>query len=322
MKTTMKKALITTALCLGLAGASQAGNLAFAGTLDTTLTVAGADWFQTAPSGTLDINAGGNLVFTDAFYQTIIGQNGTGTFTVNLNTGGIMDFSGASGNGRGFWLGNNQTTQTGILNINGGTFDGSGINEFILGRASATGIININAGTMSVGTTFVFGTLRLGVNGTGYLNFGAGSTGALTVTGANQTYYEGLWTAGNLKFNGANTGAFADHFSVTGATLTLAGDSEPSPLALSGFIYDPDTNSFDVSLKGAASTAYILVEAADLDFSTPDQSPIPLAGATASVGSIVADTIVTDATTGNATIEGVSLGLPAKTRTFIRAQTP
>jgi hypothetical protein len=321
MKTTMKKALITTALCLGLAGASQAANLAITGTLSSTLAIGGADYFSSAASGTLDITVGGNLVVTNAAFQTIIGQNGVGTFTVNLNTGGIMDFSGASGNGRGFWLGNNKPTQTGILNINGGTFDGSGINDFILGRASATGIININAGTMSVGTTFVFGTNNVNGTGTGYLNFGAGSTGALTVTGANQTYYEGLWTAGRLKFDGANTGAFADHFSVTGATLTLAGDPEPSPLALSGFIYDPGTNSFDVSLKGAASTAYILVEAADLDFSTPDQSPIPLAGATASVGAIVADTIVTDAT-GNATIEGVSLGLPAKARTFIRAQNP
>lgn len=227
----MKIAVTITALCLCLTGVSQAANIALIpGPLTTTQTVAGADWFQTAPSGTYDINAGGNLVFTNAFYQTSIGQNGNGTFTVNLNTGGIMDFSGASGVGRAIWLGNNQTTQTGILNINGGTFDGSGINEFILGRASATGIININSGTMSVGTTFVFGTPKSSVNGTGYLNFGTGSTGALTVTGQNQTYYEGLWTAGNLKFNGTNTGAFADHFLVTGATLTVI--PEPSSLVL------------------------------------------------------------------------------------------
>lgn len=109
--------------------------------------------------------------------------------------------------------------------------------------------------------------------------------------------------------------------SIQSGSVTLTLVPEPSPPSLSGFTYDPSTNQFDVSLKGAANTAYILVEADDLDFTNPGQSPIPLAGASASVGSLDGHSIVTDGS-GNATVENVSLGGTAKDATFIRAETP
>jgi hypothetical protein len=94
----------------------------------------------------------------------------------------------------------------------------------------------------------------------------------------------------------------------------------PTPPTLSDFNYDPQTNTFDVNLSGEISTAYILMEADDLDFENPDLSPIPLDGATASAGTLdtINETIVSDET-GNAIIQDVSLGQTSKDSTFIRA---
>jgi hypothetical protein len=97
---------------------------------------------------------------------------------------------------------------------------------------------------------------------------------------------------------------------------TVAGTDS---LALSGFSYDSSTGGAGVTIAGKPNTAYSLAEADDLDFSNPEQSAIPLGGATASVGSIVGDTIVTDES-GNAVVENVSLGTPNKAATFIRAE--
>ena len=117
---------------------------------------------------------------------------------------------------------------------------------------------------------------------------------------------------------------FKIHYYETGTffidDIELLGPA-PTQHVLHGFAYDPVPNTFDISISGAANTAYVLAEAEDLDFSTPDQNPIPLAGATASVGSLNLEnnTIVTDPS-GNASVQGVSLGATAKDRTFIRAE--
>ena len=100
--------------------------------------------------------------------------------------------------------------------------------------------------------------------------------------------------------------------------IVLSGSSN---VAIRSFTYDPLNNQFDLSIAGQPNTVYILVEADDMDFSNPDQSPIPLTGASASVGSLDGNTIVTDGD-GNATVETVDLGSPKKDRTFLRAETP
>ena len=91
-------------------------------------------------------------------------------------------------------------------------------------------------------------------------------------------------------------------------------------MALKDFPYNSTTGAAGVSIEGAPDTAYILVEADDLDFGNPDQSPIPLAGASASIGSLDGDAIVTDMN-GDATVSGIALGT-SKGKTFIRAETP
>lgn len=109
--------------------------------------------------------------------------------------------------------------------------------------------------------------------------------------------------------------------SITATITSIQIVSEPSQPSLSNFSYDSSTNQFNVSIKGAPNTAYILSEAADLDFSNPDQRPIPLTGASVSVGSVDGNSIVTDGS-GDATVEAVALGTPKKDATFIRAETP
>lgn len=84
---------------------------------------------------------------------------------------------------------------------------------------------------------------------------------------------------------------------------------------LVNFTYDGLNGDSEVSIEGEASTAYVLVEADDLDFGNPDQNPVPLTGAT--VGTLSGDQITTDGD-GNATIQ-FNLGT-ARPATFIRAE--
>ena len=89
---------------------------------------------------------------------------------------------------------------------------------------------------------------------------------------------------------------------------------EPSAI-LSGFTYDPTDGSAEVSIQGSANTNYKLVEADDLDFSNPDQDPIPLSGAI--VGTLNDNEVTTDGS-GKATVQ-FNLGT-AKDATFLRAE--
>jgi len=87
----------------------------------------------------------------------------------------------------------------------------------------------------------------------------------------------------------------------------------PNPF-LDNFSYDADTGIVTVTIKAKALTAYELVEADDLDFSSPDQDPIPLSSA--SLGTLNGDNVITTAG-GVATIE-FNLGT-SKPSTFFRA---
>lgn len=82
------------------------------------------------------------------------------------------------------------------------------------------------------------------------------------------------------------------------------------------FTYDPGDGSAEVSIEGAPHTRYKLVEADDLDFSNPDQDPIPLTDA--AVGTLEGNEVITDES-GNATVR-FNLGT-ATSATFLRAET-
>ena len=89
-------------------------------------------------------------------------------------------------------------------------------------------------------------------------------------------------------------------------------------LTLSSFTYNPISGDAEVSISGAANTNYKLVEAADLDFATPDRDPVPLTGAT--VGTLDGNEVTTDSS-GKATVQ-FNLGAGGIGRTFIRGETP
>ncbi len=88
-----------------------------------------------------------------------------------------------------------------------------------------------------------------------------------------------------------------------------------APPRLAGFSYDETSGSAEVSIEGLPNTPYKLVEADDLDFSNPDQDPIPLSGA--SVGILSGNTVITDAG-GNATVQ-FKLG-NTRDATFLRGE--
>lgn len=214
---------------------AHAVNLADAGgpleagtTITSTIIVGAGDWFQPgvgSTSGTLTINAGGVMSFTDPTWETIIQQNVAGTSTININTGGTMSFAGISANGRRLFVGNQVAGAIGIINLNGGVFDGSGLTtagETIFGRGGATGFMTIsNGGSAVFGSAPVFGN----GGGTGYINFtGAGT---LAIPGAD---YAALYAANSIRFNGGNTADFASVFQVNGGVLSQV--PEPSAALL------------------------------------------------------------------------------------------
>ena len=90
---------------------------------------------------------------------------------------------------------------------------------------------------------------------------------------------------------------------------------EPGSAMLTDFTYNESTGASEVSIEGSANTAYKLVEADDLDFTTSD--PVTLTGAT--VGSLTGNEVTTDGV-GNATVQ-FNLGT-SKASSFIRAETP
>ena len=222
----MKKTILTSfATCAILATSASAANIATGGDIGNTTVASGNYWQAGAFVGamTTNINTGVTLTITNAQYQTIIQQNSSGTSTWNID-GGTVDGSGASGNGAGFYLGN-EAGSTGVINMNSGTFNGSGFTTFIFGRNGGVGILNLSGGTVTIGSAPTIG-------GSDRLNFTTGSTGSFDATGWTQTDYETLWTNGNLTVDGGQTGNFSDNFQVSGATLTVV--PEPSSAALLG----------------------------------------------------------------------------------------
>jgi len=122
----------------------------------------------------------------------------------------------------------------------------------------------------------------------------------------------------DLKIHYFETGTFyIDEIELIGPGL-----GSVLPPQIGDMVIDLALNQISINIAGAEpNTTYILEEAVDLDFSNPDQSPIPLTGASASVGSMdsVNHTFTTDSN-GDASIQGVSLGGEAKPSTFIRAK--
>lgn len=130
--------------------------------------------------------------------------------------------------------------------VDGGIINGESINNKDSSTAHAFLTFTSNGGLVDLSALLGFE-----VGALGYVNFEPGATGALDIAAADQTYYEGLWTAGQLKFDDANTGAFGDHFVVAGGVLSLAGGSDPKMHVEASYSFD---NTGGVSTPSITAT--------------------------------------------------------------------
>ncbi|MCH7226879.1 hypothetical protein [Haloferula sp. A504] len=242
--------------------------------------------------GGLDLDGTGG--FNDSFVLS---------FTVTASSGGIGTPGFAVDD-----VPNDEPLNQGYLNLDtGGNINAS--DEFINIQFSSL-VVNLNGGTGNGSGTFdgFSGVHLLNLTGTSVpkingVNTAAGvadvdlapgglDSGLLMEWGGTGRYYAGTWDVQ--------------------VTIPAA----PGQVTLADFTYDPADGSAEVSIVGAANTNYKLVEADDLDFSNPDQDPIPLTGA--SVGTLDGNEVTTDGS-GNATVQ-FNLGT-AKAATFLRAET-
>ncbi len=137
--------------------------------------------------------------------------------------------------------GNLQTRNGADFNISGGTVSVGGqfniqTNSSVLLTGGAVTIAGANGLAMQAGSlTFGVGngTLTAGTlstTGDSVIDFLPGSGGSITIAAFGASEFEGLWDAGNLRFDSANAGTFASSFIVTGSTLTVI--PEPSAYAV------------------------------------------------------------------------------------------
>ncbi len=162
------------------------------------------------------LNMLGGTILVNNSWGVIVGQLKTGVLTIDGGGSFIQQ------NDKDFRIGN-EAAGNGTVNLIDGTFTVATVNgDFQIGRNNAQGLLDISGGT----ATFASAP-TMGANGT--INFSSDSTGSLTITGTDQTYYEGLYTAGDLTRGGTQIGTFASDFSVTGSTLTAI----PEPATLS-----------------------------------------------------------------------------------------
>ena len=166
-------------------------------------------------NGTADVRANSaSLEITSGTFDLarnlLIYGNGS-SFTI---TGGTATIGGEIRD-NGFGTGN------ATIQFNGGTTTADSFNFPVAGESVTFG--GSTAGSLEL--TVALGTVAP-------LDWLGGSLMELTIAGADQAFYEGLFTSGDLLFEGSNAGSFGDNFQVSGSTLSLAVIPEPSALAL------------------------------------------------------------------------------------------
>jgi hypothetical protein len=176
--------------------------------------------------------------------------------SVNLNGGTFAVTSANSGDsGRGVYVGAGGNNSVGTINLNTGTFSVAGAIPFGLGgdfgntlSATATwtsgnGIskMNITDGifmqtgfTLATGLSSTASTFMIG--GTSYVNFISGGTGYLSLEGWDQSSFDALVTAGQIKLDGATALTSDFSFSTNGdqGTYRLAVPEPSTAMFLMG----------------------------------------------------------------------------------------
>lgn len=176
-------------------------------------------------NGTMDNNAGPG--------SRALRVRDTSSITVEVD--GILIVSGN----------NLEFGTTGAVIINGGSVTVGGKLKVATSASYAFLTFGAGNGSVTAGQLIDFRG-----NTQPYVDFLTGSGGTLDLVGADQVYYEDLWTAGQLRVDGANTGVFADHFAVVGSALSMAGGADPKMQVES---------TFSFTTNGAASFEAIAV---------------------------------------------------------------
>lgn len=201
----------------------------------------GGDHLIINGGGSVTVSNGSSLRQSNSFGEETFIDNGTlnlNDASYGLDNGGALtilanstNFSGVINlvnssivTGGEIWLGSNtasSTNQTATINLTNSTIDSNGGVGIWFWDTNATDnniSININGGNSSIES-------RIGRRLSG-------------VASDNAVSWETLWNEGSLKFNGANSGVFSDHFTTTGtvgtAGYTLNSIPEPSSTALLG----------------------------------------------------------------------------------------
>ncbi|MCD8483737.1 MAG: PEP-CTERM sorting domain-containing protein [Verrucomicrobia bacterium] len=191
-------------------------------------------WGPTTTSARLnDIVSGQRITQLSGRVYADSNRNFTGGTVWNLR-GGEMDW----GN---FTL-NTAANDGYTLNMSGGTFNAARINVY------EQSVLNLSGGVMTVDRAvwqggvinFLEGNAIVSVTGVAadqfqtspstIINFSPLAMGSLTIASLNEAGFISLWDANRLRFDGGNVGAFADHFVVTGSTLSVI--PEPSTYAM------------------------------------------------------------------------------------------
>lgn len=172
----------------------------------------------------------GNANLTDNTRDTVVSGAGA-SVTVN---GGTMSIGRDLTVSAGGTFTVNGGTVTGIDQLYTQSFSSSANGFFFNGGSTTADNFQLDkAGTATFGGSTA-GSLNLLVGlGNGVtLDWLAGSQMQLNVAGADLAFYEGLYTGGDLLYEGSNAATFGDNFQVSGETLSLV--PEPGSLALMG----------------------------------------------------------------------------------------
>jgi arylsulfatase A-like enzyme len=279
---------------------------------------------------TMSVHAATEVMLKDLFsapYQWPAGSQGVGSKSFNKLIDGINTTFTVTSSVGNLWAGysTGNTNGQGILGIDGGIaaiesrraetltvtltpVSASAVTYTINWVQLAGAAANANSpkiGVVNAANTVTNASQALSNNGSGGGQLSAQLPLSPPLSGLDSVSF----TVRQLSQSADSTeGGFLSNFSVTAAVDTPA-------LTLAGFTYRASDGSAEVSIRGDAGTRYKLVKADDLDFSSPDQDPVPLTGV--SVGLKDGNYVVTDGV-GKATVQ-FNLGT-AKDASFIRAE--
>jgi len=249
---------------------------------------------------------------TTTVAQTLFGTVNTGTtmaafFTLNANSDGNF----AAGSHRLFMRNANGHELRGTFSnsdLTNGDFNHLMITTDLSAAYADRYKIYVNgvAQTVSISNA---GTIALSATSGTFGNFtNPLAVGALNNRGTIALFFNGQIDEFAIYDKTLAAEDAAAHFAAVSSLGTI------SP-RITAFSYDPADGSAEATIEGDPNTRFKLVEAADLDFSTPDQDPVPLQSAT--VGTLFDGMYVTTDENGVATVQ---FNLGTGPATFIRAE--